>query len=103
MGTYIFKLAKKGFELLGKSDKSTDTITVKPSGKKTETKAYLKNRKEPTTYKGTKFENEMRDKFNEARSKNQGILTTPEVEQYQKGKKYLKKKEDQKIMNGWHS
>ena len=94
---YIFKLAKKGYGLLGKSDKSVGTLTVKPSGKKTETEAYLKNRKEPTTYKGTKFENEMRDKFNEARSKNQGILVTPEVEQYQKGKKYFtKKKEDQK-------
>jgi hypothetical protein len=39
MGTYIFKLAKKGFGLLGKSNKSksnksTDTITVEPSGKK---------------------------------------------------------------------
>jgi hypothetical protein len=64
------------------------TLTVKPSGKKTETETYLKNRKPPTTYKGTKFENKMRDKFNEARSKNQGILVTPEVEQYQKGKKY---------------
>jgi hypothetical protein len=93
MGTYIFKLAKKGFGLLGKSDKSTDTITVKPSGKKTETKAYLKNRKKPTTYKGTKFENDMRDKFNEARSKNQGILTTPEVKEYLKGKKYYNKKD----------
>jgi hypothetical protein len=37
----------------------------------------------------------MRDKFNEARSKNQGILTTPEVKEYLKGKKYSnKKKED---------
>jgi hypothetical protein len=100
MGTYIFKLAKKGFGLLGKSNKSksnksTDTITVEPSGKKTETETYLKNRKPPTTYKGTKFENKMRDKFNEAQSKNQGILVTPEVEQYRKGKKYFtKKKED---------
>jgi hypothetical protein len=34
--------------------------------------------------------------------KNQGILVTPEVEQYRKGKKYFtKKKEDQrKIMGG---
>ena len=34
MGTYIFKLAKKGFGLLGKPDKSVGTLTVKPSGKK---------------------------------------------------------------------
>jgi hypothetical protein len=46
MGTYIFKLAKKGFGLLGKPDKSVGTLTVKPSGKKTETEAYLKNRKD---------------------------------------------------------
>jgi hypothetical protein len=45
MGTYIFKLAKKGFGLLGKPDKSVGTLTVKPSGKKTETETYLKNRK----------------------------------------------------------
>jgi hypothetical protein len=96
MGTYIFKLAKKGFGLLGKPDKSVGTLTVKPSGKKTETETYLKNRKPPTTYKGTKFENEMRDKFNEARSKNQGILVTPEVEQYRKGKKYFTKKKEDK-------
>ena len=70
-----------------KNKKSTDTIKIKPSGKKTETEAYLKNRKKPTTYKGTKFENKMRDKFNEARSQNQGILTTPEVKKYLKGKK----------------
>jgi hypothetical protein len=31
---YIFKLAKKGYGLLGKSDKSVGTLTVKPSGKK---------------------------------------------------------------------
>jgi hypothetical protein len=42
MGTYIFKLAKKGFGLLGKPDKSVGTLTVKPSGKKTETKHILK-------------------------------------------------------------
>ena len=42
------------------------------------------------------LENEMRDKFNEARSKNQGILVTPEVEQYQKGKKYFTKKKEDK-------
>jgi hypothetical protein len=38
----------------------------------------------------------MRDKFNEARSKNQGILVTPEVEQYRKGKKYFTKKKEDK-------
>tara|TARA_R110000765_G_scaffold20236_1_gene52624 strand:+ start:273 stop:530 length:258 start_codon:yes stop_codon:yes gene_type:complete len=80
-------IAKKGFGMLGKGKKSTGTIKIKPSGKKTETEAYLKNRKKPTTYKGTKFENKMRDKFNEARSQNQGILTTPEVKKYLKGKK----------------
>lgn len=89
----LFGAAKRGLGLLGRSKKSTETIKIKPSGKKTETEAYLKNRKEPTTYKGTKFENEMRDKFNEARSKNEGILTTPKVEQYLKGKKYFTKKE----------
>jgi hypothetical protein len=39
MGTYIFKLAKKGFGLLGKPDKSVGTLTVKPSGKTTETES----------------------------------------------------------------
>jgi hypothetical protein len=89
--------------LLGKPDKSVGTLTVKPSGKTTETEAYLKNRKEPTTYKGTKFENEMRDKFNEARSKNQGILVTPEVEQYQKGKNILLKKRKKRKNNEGYS
>ena len=83
----ILGIAKKGFGMLGKGKKSTGTVKIKPSGKKTETEAYLKNRKKPTTYKGTKFENKMRDKFNEARSQNQGILTTPEVKKYLKGKK----------------
>ena len=83
----ILGITKKGFGMLGKGKKSTGTIKIKPSGKKTETEAYLKNRKKPTTYKGTKFENKMRDKFNEARSQNQGILTTPEVKKYLKGKK----------------
>jgi hypothetical protein len=71
---------------------SSGVVTPKPSGKKTETEAYLKNRKKPTTYKGTKFENKMRDNFNEARSKNQGTLVTPEVERYRKGEKFLNKK-----------
>jgi hypothetical protein len=51
MGTYIFKLAKKGFGLLGKPDKSVGTLTVKPSGKKTETETYLKNRNHPPLIK----------------------------------------------------
>jgi hypothetical protein len=89
--------------LLGKSDKSDGTLTVKPSGKKTETEAYLKNRKEPTTYKGTKFENKMRDKFNEARSKNQGILVTPEVKNIKKEKNILLKKRKTKKNNEGYS
>jgi len=53
----IFKLAKKGYGLLGRTEKSTDTVKIKPSGKKTETETYLKNRKEPTTYKSTQDRN----------------------------------------------
>ena len=90
----LFKIAKKGFGLLGKNKKTktksksnTDTIKIKPSGKKTETEAYLKNRKKPTTYKGSKYENEMRDMMNEFESKMRRASNTPEMKKFLNRKK----------------
>jgi predicted phage terminase large subunit-like protein len=54
----IIGIALRGFGKALRKDKSTPIRSVKPSGKKTETEAYLKNRQPPTTYKGTKFENQ---------------------------------------------
>ena len=45
----MYGIAKRGLGLLGKIKKSTETIKIKPSGKKTKTEKYLKNRKKPTT------------------------------------------------------
>ena len=84
-------IAKKGFGMLGKGKKSTDTIKIKPSGKKTETEAYLKNRKKPTTYKGSKFDNKMRDMMNELESKMRRIEKTPEMKAYRKKENWPKK------------
>jgi len=74
-----------------KSIVSTDTIKIKPSGKKTETEAYLKNRKKPTTYKGSKFDNKMRDMMNELESKMRRIEKTPEMKAYRKKENWPKK------------
>ena len=76
----LFKIAKKGFGLLGKNKKSTDTIKVKPSGKKTETEKYLKNRKKPTTYKDDfkdlkKFLGEVQQSFDRSKLENIKIVT----------------------------
>lgn len=99
----LFKIAKKGFGLLGKNKKTktksksnTDTIRIKPSGKKTETEAYLKNRKKPTTYKprtkglgaeADKFDIEMRDMMMEFQSKMRRASNTPEMKKFLNRKK----------------
>jgi len=87
IGNKAMSSAKANKKTMSFETDSKGVVQVKPSGKKTETEAYLKNREKTTTYKGTKFENKMRDKFNEARRENKGILTTPEVKKYLKGKK----------------
>lgn len=91
----LFKITKKGFGLLGKNKKTktksnTDTIRIKPSGKKTETEAYLKNRKKPTTYKykkADKFDIEMRDMMMEFQSKMRKASNTPEMKKFLNRKK----------------
>ena len=88
----LFKIAKKGFGLLGKNKKSTDTIKIKPSGKKTETEKYLKNRKKPTTYKGTE-----KDDFKDVKEEFRRILNERKIkDQEERINRFMKIKRSRK-------
>ena len=80
-----------------KNKKSTDTIKIKPSGKKTETEAYLKNRKPPTKYEKPKQKTRPKkepDKAEQAfkNMKNyfKEVEKTPEMKAYRKKENWPK-------------
>ena len=90
----IFKLAKKGYGLLGRAEQSTDTIKIKPSGKKTETEAYLKNRKEPTRYKEPEKKIKVKKELSKGEEALKGLKNyfkeaekSPEMKAYRKKEK----------------
>jgi len=93
----MYGIAKRGLGLLGKIKKSTETIKIKPSGKKTETEAYLKNRKPPTKYekpkqkiRSEKKPDKVEQAFKNMKNYFKEVEKTPEMKAYRKKENWPK-------------
>ena len=93
----MYGIAKRGLGLLGKNKKSTDTIKIKPSGKKTETEKYLKNRKPPTKYekpkqkiRSKKKPDKVEQAFKNMKNYFKEVEKTPEMKAYRKKENWPK-------------